>query len=101
MPHRTRVSAVPAHASDASRGLVATLAELSSKRERAALLEAACAAFGRLLALDAVAAAKLTETGIDCEARWSRSGARPNRVGDARMAAAVERGDGHGSGDSQ
>jgi GAF domain-containing protein len=101
MPHRSRVTAVPADASDASLDLVATLAELSSKRERAALLEAGCAAFGRLLALDAVAAVKLTETGIACEGRWARSGARPNRVGDARMAAAVELCDGHGSGVTQ
>ena len=57
--------------------------------------------FGRLLALDAVAAVKLTETGIACEGRWARSGARPNRVGDARMAAAVELCDGHGSGVTQ
>jgi HD-GYP domain-containing protein (c-di-GMP phosphodiesterase class II) len=101
MPHRTRVTAVPADASDASLDLVATLAELSSKRERAALLEAGCAAFGRLLALDAVAAVKLTETGLACEGRWARSGARPARVGDARMAAAVELCDGHGSGVTQ
>ena len=101
MPHRTRVTAVPAGASDASLDLVATLAELSSKRERAALLEAACAAFGRLLARDAVAADRLTETGLACEGRWARSGARPNRVGEARMAAAVELCDGHGSGVTQ
>src|SRR6478736_3759306 len=101
MPHRTRVTAVPADASDASLDLVATLAELSSKRERAELLEAGCAAFGRLLALDAVAAVKLTETGLACEGRWARSGARPARVGDARMAAAVELCDGHGSGVTQ
>jgi HD-GYP domain-containing protein (c-di-GMP phosphodiesterase class II)/putative methionine-R-sulfoxide reductase with GAF domain len=80
---------------------VATLAELSSKRERGALLEAGCAAFGRLLALDAVAAVKLTETAIACEGRWARPGARPNRVGEARMAAAVELCDGHGSGVTQ
>ncbi|HEV8451981.1 MAG TPA: HD domain-containing phosphohydrolase [Gaiellales bacterium] len=101
MPHRSRVTAVPADASDASLDLVATLAELSSKRERGALLEAGCAAFGRLLALDAVAAVKLTETGIACEGRWARPGARPNRVGEARMAAAVELCDGHGSGVTQ
>src|SRR6478735_8580907 len=101
MPHRTRVTAVPADASDASLDLVATLADLSSKRERAELLEAGCAAFGRLLALDAVAAVKLTETGLACEGRWARSGARPARVGDARMAAAVELCDGHGSGVTQ
>ncbi len=101
MPHRTRVTAVPADASDASLDLVATLAELSSKRDRAALLEAGCAAFGRLLALDAVAVVRLTETGLACEGRWARSGARPARVGDARMAAAVELCDGHGSGVTQ
>src|SRR6476660_7914438 len=101
MPHRTRVTAVPADASDASLDLVATLADLSSKRERGALLEAGCAAFGCLLALDAVAAVRLTEAGIACEGRWARSGARPNRVGEARMAAAVELCDGHGSGITQ
>jgi HD-GYP domain-containing protein (c-di-GMP phosphodiesterase class II)/putative methionine-R-sulfoxide reductase with GAF domain len=90
MSQRIRVTATPANASSDSPGLVATLAELSRVRDRGELLEAACAAFGRLIGLDAVAAVRLTESGVTCDARWARAGARPNRVGEARMSTAVD-----------
>jgi HD-GYP domain-containing protein (c-di-GMP phosphodiesterase class II)/putative methionine-R-sulfoxide reductase with GAF domain len=83
------VGANTAHVSSA-------LATLSGLRDRAALLDAACAAAGELLALDSVAVVRRTAAGIVCDGRWSRHGARPNRVGEARTAAALDLAEEHG-----
>src|SRR4051812_28360101 len=77
-------------------GVAPTLAKLSSLRDRDALMEAACAAAGELLGLDAVAVVHRTAAGITCDGRWSRHGARPNRVGEARTAAALDLADENG-----
>ena len=92
MPHRSRVSSVIAEAAaPAGRaGLADSLAELSRLRDRDALSAEICRAAGRVLGLDAVALVRRTADGIACEGRWARPGARPNRVGEARMAMAVE-----------
>ncbi len=79
-PH---VSARMAHVSSA-------LARLSSLRDREQLFAAVCEAAGDLLGLDAVAVVRRSATGTVCEGRWSRHGARPSRVGEARTAAALE-----------
>ncbi len=79
-------SDVGAHTADVS----SALATLSGLRDREALLEAACAAAGELLGLDAVALVRRTAAGVVCEGRWSRHGARPNRVGEARTSAALD-----------
>ncbi len=79
-----------APASNGSAKLTAGLAMLSGTRDRAALMAGLCAAAGELLALDAVAVVRRTAGGIACDGRWARHGARPNRVGEARAAAAIE-----------
>ena len=95
MPHsqtykaETDVGANTAHVSSA-------LATLSGLRDRDALVDAACAAAGDLLSLDAVALVHRSATGIVCDGRWSRHGARPNRVGEARTSAALELADQNG-----
>jgi HD-GYP domain-containing protein (c-di-GMP phosphodiesterase class II)/putative methionine-R-sulfoxide reductase with GAF domain len=66
------------------------LATISGLRERAQLLDAVCAAAGELLGLDATAIVRRGATGISCDGRWARHGARPNRIGEARAAAALE-----------
>jgi hypothetical protein len=66
------------------------LATISGLRERAPLLDAVCAAAGELLGLDATAIVRRGATGIICDGRWARHGARPNRIGEARAAAALE-----------
>src|SRR2546428_5611524 len=83
------VGANTAHVSSA-------LATLSGLRDREALLGAVCAAAGELLALDAVAVVRRTAAGIVCDGRWSRHGARPNRIGEARTAAALDLAEEHG-----
>jgi hypothetical protein len=71
-------------------GLADSLAELSRLRDPGALGAAITRAAGRVLGLDAVAFVRLSPEGITCDGRWARPGARPNRVGEARMAMAVE-----------
>ena len=66
------------------------LATMSGLRERAPLLEAVCAAAGELLGLDATAIVRRGAGGVTCSGRWARRGARPNRIGEARAAAALE-----------
>jgi HD-GYP domain-containing protein (c-di-GMP phosphodiesterase class II)/putative methionine-R-sulfoxide reductase with GAF domain len=66
------------------------LAKLSGLRDRDELFSAICATAGELLGLDAVALVRRAATGTICDGRWSRHGARPNRVGEARTAAAIE-----------
>jgi HD-GYP domain-containing protein (c-di-GMP phosphodiesterase class II) len=92
MPHRSRISAalLPAAVPVPSESLATVLAGLSRHRDRGELRTAICEAAGTMLALDAVALVRLTPDGIACEARWARPGARPNRVGEARMAMAAE-----------
>ena len=89
---RTRVTTftAPALAPASGAGLAAALADLSGQRDRDALRRAICEAAGRLLGLDAVALVRLSPDGLVCEARWARAGARPGRVGEARMAMAAE-----------
>ena len=92
MPHRSRVSTVTSEAAPPIPGaaLAGVLADLSSLRDRDLLQAAICESAGRLLGLDAVALVRLAPDGLVCDGRWARSGARPNRVGEARMAMAVE-----------
>ena len=92
MPQRSRVSSVigEAAAPAGSAALAVALAELSKLREPDELRAAICRTAGEVLALDAVALVRLLPDGISCDGRWARSGARPNRVGEARMAMAVE-----------
>jgi HD-GYP domain-containing protein (c-di-GMP phosphodiesterase class II) len=63
---------------------------MSGLRERAPLLEAVCAAAGELLGLDATAIVRRGAGGVACDGRWARHRARPNRIGEARAAAALE-----------
>src|SRR5437879_1885665 len=90
MPHRSRVIIPLPAPSPSPADLADALAELSRCDDRAALLEAACGAYGRLLGLGAVAAVRLAPTAVVCDGRWARHGARPNRVGEARVAAGLD-----------
>ena len=92
MPHRTRVSSITTEAAapDLRVGLADALGELSRLRDPDAIRTGLCRAAGLALGLDAVALVRLLPEGITCDGRWARPGARPNRVGEARMAMAVE-----------
>ena len=87
---RSRVIAPSLFESLPANDLAASLSRLSAIRDRDQLMAAVCEAAGRLLELDAVAVVRLLDHGIECEGRWSRQGARPNRVGEARMMTALE-----------
>ena len=77
----------PADATD----LAAAMVRMSSCASRDDLLSLACSACGLLLDFDAVVAVHAPESGpAVSDARWARHGARPSRVGEARIAAGVE-----------
>ena len=90
LSHRSRSTSSHSVPVAAAADLADALAGLSACREPAGLLAQACRAFGELLGLDAVAAVRASSAGVVCDARWARHGARPGRVGEARVAAGLE-----------
>jgi HD-GYP domain-containing protein (c-di-GMP phosphodiesterase class II)/putative methionine-R-sulfoxide reductase with GAF domain len=91
VPDSSKLSVIAEASVPAGRaGLADSLAEMSRLRDPDALGAAITWGAGRVLGLDAVAFVRLSPEGITCDARWARPGARPNRVGEARMAMAVE-----------
>ena len=92
MGNRSRIDvSVPGHAPAGAADLAAAMARMSSCASRDDLLAEACSDCGLLLGVDAVVAVHVPESGpAVCDARWARHGARPGRVGEARIAAGLE-----------